>query len=149
MAERLGYVVTDFARQIRRVFDQRVRAIGVTGPQARLLLRIQMHPGRNQAQYADDLDIEAITVCRMIDRLEEAGFVERVPDPADRRARLIQLTPRGDEEMKAIAAKADALEAQILEGFTSSQISDYIVITKAMRTNLAKAAECSPDRVRS
>ena len=98
MDKNVGYLLSDAGRLMRRAFDDRVRELGITSPQARLLLNLERGPGQNQVFYADLLEIEPITLCRMVDRMEEAGLVERRPDPDDRRARLLHLTDRSSAE---------------------------------------------------
>ena len=83
MDKNLGWLMVDNARLLRRAFDERVRAIGITGPQARLLLALERSPGENQAFHAERLEVEPITLCRMVDRMEESGLVERRNDPRD------------------------------------------------------------------
>src|SRR5689334_23557523 len=78
-----GYAVTDITRLLRRVFDRRSLHLGLTRAQWRAMHRIQRVPGLSQTQLAEDLDLEAIAVGRVIDRLERSGFVERRPDPSD------------------------------------------------------------------
>ena len=95
MTPSVAYLLSDSARLLRRAFDMRMRAMGVTGPQARLLLVLGLHEGENQGFYAEQLDVEAITLGRMLDRMEEAGLIERRRDPADRRAWRVHLTPAG------------------------------------------------------
>lgn len=92
MSDNLGFYFNDIARLMRKRFDMAARNIGVTGPQWRVLLVVLRNPGINQGQLADRLDVEPITTCRMVDRLELAGLVERRRDPADRRAWRIFLT---------------------------------------------------------
>lgn len=68
-----GYRLADNSRQLRRLFDERVRGLGLTGPQARLLLSLDRNPNENQAFYAERLEIEPITLTRIVDRLEDAA----------------------------------------------------------------------------
>ena len=82
----LAYQLADKSRLVRKRFDESVRNHELTGPQARLLLMLQRQPGGRQAFYAERLEVEPITLCRMVDRLEDAGWLSRVPDPEDRRA---------------------------------------------------------------
>lgn len=91
--QNLGFYFSDIARLMRKRFDA-ARAGGLTGAQWRVLMAVVEQPGLNQGQLAERLEVEAITVCRMIDRMEQAGLVERRPDPMDRRAR--RLFPAGD-----------------------------------------------------
>src|SRR5258706_15552124 len=86
MSESLGFLISDVSRLMRRRFDERARLIGVTRAQWRTLVTLSRHEGINQGGLADLLEVEPITLCRMVDRLEEAGLVERRRDPADRRA---------------------------------------------------------------
>ncbi len=81
MTETLGFAVTELSRLIRRGFDEHARAIGVTRAQWHTLFMLSRNEGINQGGLADLLEVEPITACRMIDRLEEAGLVERRPDP--------------------------------------------------------------------
>ena len=76
--------LAESSRLIRRAFDARARAIGVTRAQWQVLSALGRHPGINQGALADILDVDPITVCRMIDRLQDAALVERRADPADR-----------------------------------------------------------------
>ena len=94
MTDSLGFLLSDVARLLRRRFDERARAIGVTRAQWRTLTVLSRNEGANQGALAELLEVEPITLCRMIDRLAEAGHVERRRDPGDRRAWNIYLTDR-------------------------------------------------------
>src|SRR5690606_18668092 len=94
MVETLGFLISDVARMMRRRFDERARTSGATGTQWRTLKILERREGINQGQLAELLEVEPITACRMIDRLEEAELVERRRDPGDRRAWRIFLTPK-------------------------------------------------------
>jgi DNA-binding MarR family transcriptional regulator len=92
MDDHLAYLLSDTGRLIRKAFDERARTIGVTRPQWRVLARLNREPGIKQAPLADYLEVEPISLSRMIDRMQEAGLVERRPDPQDRRAWCLYLT---------------------------------------------------------
>jgi hypothetical protein len=81
MSDSIGFLISDVSRLMRRRFDERARTIGVTRPQWRALTALSRHEGINQGQLADLLEVEPITLCRMVDRLEDAGHVERRRDP--------------------------------------------------------------------
>jgi DNA-binding MarR family transcriptional regulator len=95
MEENIGTMVAQVARLMRRSFDERARKIGVTRPQWQVLSLLIRHEGINQGGLADILEVEPITLGRMIDRLQEAELVERRPDPADRRAWRLFITAKG------------------------------------------------------
>src|SRR5690606_1734846 len=81
----------DVSRLVRRRFDARARDLGLTRAQWRVLAQLRRREGINQASLAEIMEIEPITLGRHIDRLVEKGFVERRPDPSDRRARRLYL----------------------------------------------------------
>ncbi|MBA3896767.1 MAG: MarR family transcriptional regulator, partial [Sphingomonadaceae bacterium] len=81
----IGFLLHDVARRYRARFDADARELGVTRQQWRTLLHLSFREGQTQAELADRLEVERITLCRMVDRLSEAGLVERRADPQDRR----------------------------------------------------------------
>lgn len=131
------YLLVDSSRLLRRAFDDRVRATGATSPQARLLLMLARNPDQNQAWYAERLEIEPITLCRMVDRMEESGLVERQPDPTDRRARRLHLTLRSRSEIESIERALDGLTETMLSGFDDKEQAQLAAMLKRIAENLA------------
>jgi MarR family transcriptional regulator for hemolysin len=117
-----GYAVTDITRLLRRVFDRRSLHLGLTRAQWRAMHRIQRVPGLSQTQLAEDLDLEAIAVGRVIDRLERAGFVERRPDPSDRRRWSLHPLPKSAEVMTGMRRVATSLHDELLAGISSEDL---------------------------
>ena len=134
-----GYRLADNSRQLRRLFDARVRNLGLTGPQARLLLALERNPGENQVFYAERLEIEPITLTRIIDRLEDAGWVERQSDPADRRARILHLTDKSRGIVIALRASVEALFDAMLEGFDAAERASFAQMLDRIAVNLTAA----------
>src|SRR3954468_9496011 len=89
-----GFLVNDVARLFGRRFSHNGRGLGLTRAQCRILARITRSEGINQAGLADLLEVRPMTLVRQIDRMEEAGWIERRADPADRRARRLYLTAK-------------------------------------------------------
>lgn len=89
-----GFLVTDVARLFGRRFSHHGKRLGLTRAQCRTLGYLARNEGINQAGLADVLEIRPMTLVRQIDRMEEAGWIERRPDPADRRARRLYLTAK-------------------------------------------------------
>lgn len=137
----IGYLLADNSRLARWAFDQQVREIGVTGPQARLLLQLNRCPGENQGFYAEQLEVEPITLCRMVDRLEEAGMVERRRDPADRRAWQLHLTDKSRKVVAQLQQRIDSLVDDMLCGLTSDERSEFARLLKAVGSNLSQRRE--------
>ncbi|HTK72687.1 MAG TPA: MarR family transcriptional regulator [Croceibacterium sp.] len=137
----IGYLLADNSRLARWAFDQQVREIGVTGPQARLLLTLHRVPGENQGYYAERLEVEPITLCRMVDRLEEASMVERRPDPADRRAWQLHLTDKSRKIVEKLQQRVDSLVEDMLDGLTSAERSEFARLLNVVGANLSERRE--------
>ena len=134
----IGYLLADNSRLARWAFDQQVREIGVTGPQARLLLILSRRPGENQGFYAEQLEVEPITLCRMVDRLEEAGMIERRRDPTDRRAWQLHLTVKSQKIVAKLQRRVDSLVDDMLCGLTSEEREEFARLLKTVGTNLSE-----------
>ncbi|MGB7654507.1 MAG: MarR family transcriptional regulator [Novosphingobium sp.] len=136
MNENLFSKIGDLSRQARRSFDARARQIGVTRQQWQVLVTLRRNEGVNQGGLADLLDVEPISVCRMVDRLQEADLVERRPDPADRRSWRLFLTAKAEELLAQLRPLADQMEAQALEGISPAQRDDLYRMLDTIRQNL-------------
>lgn len=116
MERRVGTVLAQVARLMRRAFDERAREIGVTRPQWQVLSVLLRHEGIKQGGLAEILEVEPITAGRMIDRMQDAKLVERKTDPADRRAWRLFLTPRGREIIDRLQPLAMETTEKTLKG---------------------------------
>lgn len=137
----IGYRLADNSRQLRRLFDERVRSVGLTGPQARLLLSLERYPKENQAFYAERLEIEPITLTRIVDRLEDAGWIERKNDPGDRRARILHLTDKSRGIVTRLTTSVDALFEEMLEGFDPAERVMFANLLDRIATNIVAARQ--------
>jgi DNA-binding MarR family transcriptional regulator len=137
----IGFLLADNSRLARWAFDRQVREIGVTGPQARLLLLLNRFAGENQSFYAERLEVEPITLCRMVDRLEEGGLIERRRDPADRRAWRLHLTPKSRQTMERLQQRIDSLVDEMLAGLSAAERNELERLLKAIGSNLAARRE--------
>ncbi len=138
MSDTIGFLLNDSARLFRRAFNARTRDSGITALQWRLLIYLRRHEGIRQGPLAELIEVEPITLSRMIDRLEEAGLVERRADPSDRRAWLLYLAPGADELLTAMRATTDALNA---EGLTAAEREQLAALVERVRANLSRR-EC-------
>ena len=139
MQDDTPFLVSDVSRMLRRRFDDRARAIGVTRPQWRALTALSRHEGINQGGLAELLEVEPITLCRMVDRLEEAGHVERRRDPADRRAWKIYLTDRSRPLLDQLRSIGDDVFAIAFDGFDPDERTALAAALGRMRDNLTYA----------
>ncbi|HEX8302184.1 MarR family winged helix-turn-helix transcriptional regulator [Sphingomonas sp.] len=141
MTETLGFLMGDVSRLMRRRFDERARTTGATGTQWRTLKILEWREGVNQGQLAELLEVEPITACRMIDRLEEAGLVERRRDPADRRAWRIFLTDKARPVLDDLRDVASEMIEGALQGLSARQRDELIGSLNAIRANLTPTQE--------
>ncbi len=141
MIPEIGFRMSDNSRQLRRLFDERVRSLGLTAAQARLLLSLDLFPGENQGFHADRLEIEPITLTRMADRMEEAGWLERRSDPFDRRARILHLTAKSRDIVDRLQATVERLFEDILHGLSASERDALAHLLNRIGENLVRARE--------
>lgn len=141
MSDGFAFLLSDVTRLLRRRFDERARAIGVTRQQWRVLTTLSRHEGANQSALAEILEVEPITLCRMIDRLEEAGLVERRRDPDDRRAWRIHLTARARPLIGKLRAIADALMVEALADIDPADLPALERNLQSIRRNLAQSPQ--------
>lgn len=136
--ENLGSILSDSARMLRRAFDARARDIGVTRPQWQVLSTLNRFEGINQGRLAEHLEVEPITICRMIDRLQEAGLIERKSDPTDRRSWRLFLTPRAHDLLGQLRPLADATVEEALDGVSDAEREALRVTLERIRDNLSR-----------
>ncbi len=133
----LGFLLADVSRLMRRAFQQQLEASGsLTLAQARALAHVARSEGIRQGELADLLEIQPITLTRLIDQLEGRGLVERRPDPHDRRAYQLHLTRAAAPQLKAIRQAAQRNYAVALRGVDPQQADTLRAVLKAMRDNL-------------
>ena len=133
--------MADNSRLLRRLFDDRVRSLGLTAVQARLLLALDRHPDCNQGFYADRLEVEPITLTRIVDRMEAAGWIERRADPGDRRARILHLTEKARDKVERVEGIVDRLVGDMLSGFSAREQQQLADLLARVGDNLAAARE--------
>ncbi|CAN5252481.1 MarR family winged helix-turn-helix transcriptional regulator [soil metagenome] len=130
--------MADVARLMRRSFDERARGIGVTRPQWRVLSVLSRHEGINQGRLADMLEVEPITLCRMVDRLQDAGLIERRRHATDRRAWCLHLTDRALDLIGELRPLAEELLDSALDGISADDRGALERALDQMRRNLAR-----------
>lgn len=138
MEDSAGSLIADVSRLMRRAFDERARTIGVTRQQWQMLTYLARNEGINQGGLAYLMEVEPITLCRMVDRLQDSDLVERRPDPADRRAWQLFLTERGRARLDDLRPLADGLFEEAMNGIDDRQQRALTAALATMRTNLSR-----------
>ena len=138
--ETLPFEISETAHALRKAFDRRAVGLGVTRAQWKVLFRLERQPGLRQIELADMLDIEPITLSRIVDRLEEGGLVERVADPADRRAWRLHVTARAQPLVEKLHAVADEMIANAFAGIDPNDVAITRAVLGRVRANASAAA---------
>ncbi|EIE50858.1 hypothetical protein AL036_09015 [Salipiger aestuarii] len=103
-------------REMRKQFDAEAKSLDMTLSRARALLKIQEKEGLTQTELADALDIETPTVNRLLDKLEQSGFVERRQLDGDKRVRCIFLTDHARGKARNILTFCNDMSRQVFQG---------------------------------
>jgi MarR family transcriptional regulator for hemolysin len=135
-----GFLLHDVARLMRKRFEQKARGLGLTRSQCSVLAHLARHEGIQQGGLAEILEIEPITLTRILDRLEQAELVERRAHPTDRRIRLLHLTPKAHPLLGEIFSIGAATREEALEGVAEAERDQLFAILSAMKANLLTKA---------
>ncbi|MFL6741083.1 MAG: MarR family winged helix-turn-helix transcriptional regulator [Sphingomicrobium sp.] len=136
--ETLPFEIGETAHALRKAFDRRAVGLGVTRAQWKVLFRLERQPGLRQIELADMLDIEPITLSRIVDRLEEAGLVERVADPTDRRAWRLHVTARAQPLIEKLRRVADEMISEAFAGIDEKDIESPRQVLRRARENASR-----------
>ena len=133
-----GFLVHDVARLMRVAYDRRTRELGLTRSQWWVLNHLYFHEGITQSALADVLDIEKPTLGRLLDRLEDKGWLERRADPSDRRAKRVYLTGNVQGLMRTLRRLAADLRAQALDGLDEDERDRLLETLRVVKDNLLR-----------
>ena len=138
--ETLPFEIGETAHALRKAFDRLAVGLGVTRAQWKVLFKLTRSPGLRQVELADMLDLEPITLCRIVDRLEEAGLVERTRDPEDRRAWRLQVTAKAQPLVDKLQSVGAKLVDQAFSGIDPQDIEVTRQVLARVRENAARTA---------
>ncbi len=138
--ETLPFEIGETAHALRKAFDRLAVGLGVTRAQWKVLFKLTRHPGLRQVELADMLDLEPITLCRIVDRLEEAELVERTRDPEDRRAWRLHVTAKAQPLIEKLQEVGAVLVAQAFAGIDEKDIEIARKVLAQARENAARCA---------
>ena len=140
----LAFLIHDVARLLRTYADQRVRVLGMTRAQWAVLARLERSEGLKQSELADMLDLQPITLTRLIDRLCANGMIERRADPHDRRAKRLFLTPQARPLMEALHKLGHDIMGTALEGIGAKEVDEMLARFGRVKDNLRAAIANRP-----
>jgi len=133
----VGFLITDVSHLLRRNFNRRAQALGLSQAQWRALAHLSRDEGLKQSALAERLEIQPITLTRLIDRMEAAGWVERRPDPTDRRAMRLYLTARAQPVLSEMQRAAAGMLDEALRGLSVGERRQLVDALCQMKRNLS------------
>ncbi len=142
----LGFLLHDVARLMRKRFEQNARELGLTRSQCQVLAHLSRHDGIQQSTMAELLEVEPITLTRIVDRLESMSLVTRQPHATDRRIRLLHLTEAARPLLSQIFAIGAVTRGEAMEGIAEEDRDRLFEILSSMKANLIGKASVAAER---
>jgi MarR family transcriptional regulator for hemolysin len=137
----LGFLLHDVARLLRKRFEQNARGSGLTRSQWQVLAYLAQNEGINQSGLADLLEVEPITLGRIVDKLKTLTLIERHPHPSDRRVWLLHLTPAARSKLAQLRRLGDVTRGEALTGVSETDTERLLKTLQALKTNLMLACD--------
>jgi len=137
----LAFAINDVARLLRTYADHQAARFGMTRAKWAVLARLDSFEGLKQTELAEMLDLQPISLTRLLDGLAENGLIERRPDPDDRRAKRLYLTPGARPLLERLSVLGEDLMATALSGLEPSQVNALLAQLSTVKENLRQAIQ--------
>ena len=139
LSRNFGFILNDVARLMRTTFDRRVKSLGFTRSQWWVLNHLFRNDGVTQSELADILEVEKATLGRLLDRMEQKGWIRREGHAGDRRAKRVFLTDEVEPAIKAMRVAAAEVRRDALSGLSVSQQEQFVDALLAIKANLSRS----------
>ena len=137
----LGFLLHDVARLLKKRFEQNSHGSGLTRSQWQVLTYLAQNEGINQARLAELIEIEPITLGRIVDKLERLGLIERHRHPTDRRTRLLHLVEAARPKLEQIHELGNVTQGEALAGVSEDDRRHLLKTLEALKENLTRACD--------
>ena len=137
----LCFLLHDVARLLKKRLEQLFRGSGLTRSQWQVLAYLAQNEGINQKGLAELLEIEPITLGRIVDKLETLGLIERHPHPTDRRTWLLHLVEAARPKLEQIRELGDFTHEEALAGVSEDDRQHLLKTLQALKENLTQASD--------
>lgn len=137
--DELAFLLEEVPRSLRRNFDERIQAHGLSLTQWRILAYLLRDPGISQTELARFLELERMTIGLALDKMEDRGLVERRRSSTDRRVQLVYATPKAVALLPELRLEADATYAQLLRDIPEDRMAEFRKILELLAANLRAA----------
>jgi MarR family transcriptional regulator, transcriptional regulator for hemolysin len=135
----IAFTIMDVARMLKTYADQRARQFGISRAQWAVLIRIERSEGLKQSELAELLDLQPISLTRLLDRLADNGLIERRADPNDRRANRLYLKPAAKPLLGRLSELGADMMETVLEGLDAKSIDRMLKELATLKDNLRRA----------
>jgi len=139
-----AFTLNDVARMLRTYADYKAAQFGITRAQWVVLVRVDRSEGLKQSELAEILDLQPISLTRLLDKLCECGLIERRPDPIDRRAKRLFLTPTAHPLLEKLGDLGESLMATALAGVERESVERMVAQLDIVKENLRQAIQQRP-----
>jgi DNA-binding MarR family transcriptional regulator len=133
---KIGFLIHDVSRLRRNTFDQFMKPMGITRSQWWVIAHLSRKDGMMQTELATLLDIGKVTLGGLVDRLDEAGWIERRQDVSDRRAKRVYLTTKSHDVLREMRAVERMLNRSVLKGLNNEERDTLVELLARVKTNL-------------
>lgn len=133
-----AFLLNDVARLLRTYADHRAAQFGITRAQWAVLVRVDRAEGLNQSELAETLDLQPITLTRLLDKLCDSGLIERRPDPDDRRAKRLYLMPSARPLLEQLRVLGEETMDGTLAGLERGSVEGMIAKLSLVKENLRR-----------
>ena len=137
---RLGFLIHDVSRMRRSAYDQFMKPLGITRAQWWVLAHLSRHDGMMQTQLADVLEVGKASLGDVIESLEGGGWVQRRPDPADKRAKRVYLTKPAQTLIKRMTVMENDFNSQILADLSDEELTDVVRVLIKIKHAISRLA---------
>ena len=132
----IPFLIHELARLVHRTYDQRMKPLGITQAQWRVLASLSFKDGISQSELADSIEHSTVALGGLLDRLEENGWIARRPDPADRRAKKVYLMAKAEDVIGVMRGVADDMTEGLLAGISATDIDRLVTLMNILKQNL-------------
>jgi DNA-binding MarR family transcriptional regulator len=133
-----GFLLKELSRRYTLRFEVRAREISLNLAQAKILVRLEKNEGVSQARLAELAEVEPMTMVRLLDRMEADGWLERRPDPADRRARCLYLTAKAKPILSEIWRLIEETRAELFAGVSKAERDLFMTVLERLHDNISQ-----------
>jgi MarR family transcriptional regulator for hemolysin len=132
-----GFLLKELTRRYVQRFEVRAREISLNLAQCKVLARLEKNEGVSQARLAELAEVDAMTMVRILDRMEADELLERRPDPADRRARCLYLTAKAKPLVEQIWKLSETTREEVFAGISKNERDLFMTVLERLHDNLS------------